>query len=479
MIQIAKIKNIEVDFLLAPRNYTLLYSRINTLVPLYAKHFSKPHSDSSFTTWYLEGNLPQGKLTTFDELNEDDKANVSDLIESIENNISEILKKDTEFKEFFHSLFFVPSFSNIHIVLTEAEPFVVFSGWGCVSNSATSSPNAFKIAQNYPKPNRSRVLVEVVYSDGDIAKNKELYFSYKDSQKIIKTDDNGKRDLGIFKDESLIYVYNIIKGEKKHIHEHIISKEKEICKVVFPKYANGIIKVVNDKNESMPGFNIRYSHNEENESVKTDDLGIYTLLNLEVGKEVSISENDNLTNVKTYVVENEDNEFILKIHQDIYGVATIKVTDQFDTALLNQDIIVHYKNKEKEETSEFNSGDTGYIQINDILIGSEIKAVEKKNLRNEKTYQYDEISNDFVFVIPIHIPENRTITIALIDKKRKPIQYEEISVFFREQEFTLKTDENGKCYFEALDINVGEEFKILKKFEKKRTYSKLKYINPK
>ncbi len=453
MLLLAETSKRDVKYLLAPQNYTGLYNKIKSIMPQHYSFFAKPVVKVNSTNWFFEStqNYKKSDVQSYESISEEQKDLVSDIIEDLKPELLKILKKEPEFKGIADSFFEITSKKDIKVIVTEIDPIVILTHWGCRPSTASSDSDPVSTVVKRPKPNRTNVVIDVKYSDGSIASEKTFYFDYNKLNKKSKTNSEGIRDLGKFKFDSKIDVYDILENEKLFIHSFTVQQNNEY-KVVFPLFADAKVKVINQKKQIIPDTQLIINYEGDSFEKNSGNFGIFDLEQLEVGKEIRISEKDKPENSKIYKVEKDKNTFVFEILQPFYENAIIKVINQFDEIVPNTTLLLEYEGKDKERAErEHSSDENGLINLNEILLGSQIKATEQANTTNIQNYSFTEEENEFIFKIEVAVP--KFVKIRLVErpifllfwKKEKPLANITIDFAYNGENKQAITNEEGIC----------------------------------
>lgn len=573
MILLTKTKNIDVRFLLSPHNYTWIYNVLkenfhpNNLE--YLTFFAKPTVVADTTKWFHDTNekISGSKIKSFDDLSEEDKDNASDLLEIKKAEILPLLKTIKEFEGFHDAFFRVPDINNIKIIEnTDEEPTIILTEWACEPASIKAETDPLSVVINRPKPDRTNVVINVTYSDDNIAADKILYFDYKKiTAKKIKTNKKGQKTLGKFKFGSEITVYEILDDGQQFARHDFVVTEGAKYNVVLPILTNAQIKIINQKKQTLANYNVNIEYLSAINIETSNQLGIIKQENIIVSEKLTISETEKPENNQTYTIEKEKNDFIFQVFQPFYQDVAIKVVNQFDEILPNTFLLIEYEGqntplaerehfadnegmiflknilegttirlKEKENihnidsytvqetdneftfvikqpvyadasikvinqfeetvpnitlkldydakdikhtTTQADSDNEGMIFLKNILENSQIKAIEKENDTNTEIYELTETEKDFIF--RIKTPEATKIYFKLIDHKKRPVADQEIQFTYKDEKYTVKTDQNGGCYLSLMQVNDGDFIETLIKVDKKRKIKKLKFLKKK
>ena len=190
MILLSERPNQEVKFLMAPRNYTAIYNQLALMLPpdlmaLFAKPMQKGHS----TVWFANINRNQvsGNAISYDQLTEDQKNEVADILEIAQTKVSSVLQKNPQAQEWVEELFVLPSTDSIKVFQTSNGLMVNLTEWGSRLLNASDALNPFTTVIRRPRPNRAKVIIQATFTNGSIADNKPFFFKIHNVVKQFKT----------------------------------------------------------------------------------------------------------------------------------------------------------------------------------------------------------------------------------------------------------------------------------------------------
>lgn len=481
MVLLSETLDREVNFILSPHNYIGLYNKLKRYLPEYYTFFARPTKVGNKTKWYFETNkkYKRNQIKSFNELSEELKDTVSDYIEEIKPEISEILKRKSDVKNFYNSFFKIIEEDDIKVIETEYEPIIILTQWACEPNSVETHIDPLNMVINRPRPDRTRVIIEIKYSDGSIANDRKFYYHYKTFDRARKTNQEGLYNFGRFKFGSQISVYDLIDGKKKSVHDITVTEGKEKYEIIFPLFTKAKVKVINQKKKVIPNVDINVEYEDEIQIKNTGKFGFFNINDIEVGKEIKISEKENPKNSKTYKIQKNKNEYILEILEPFYSDAKIKVVNQNGEILPNRLLLIQHEGKDYEkQENEYISDDEGIIELKNILEGSQITATEKDNPKNVQTYILTEENNEFLF--EIFAPPPKFVKIKLVNRKFFWQKYEimkgiTIDFTYNGETRQALTNEEGICILPEGSFINKEKVKTsihLPKKKKKRKKNK-------
>lgn len=481
MLALAKTKDRSIRFLI-PSDYTSLYNSLKNLLPEHYRLFAKPNTLGQTTTWYYEDSesIEGQKVSTYEELSSEAQMTVLDYLEDSKEYIIQQLGHDKFFSKYVKHLFATPSKSDIKVIETDFEPIVVLTQWACSPDDARKGITPLESILIMQENDRVRVKVDFRYTDETVAARIPFVFTYKEVVKEFKSKNDGSYSLGRIKLDSEFSIHIEVNGEQRHLHNFRVVKDGEYI-VYLPLMVSGRAKVINQDKAVIPNADIQLSYGGEVQDYNTGKHGFLKVDNLEVGKTISIAEKHNPENTKTYTINKEQNEFVLEIKESVYADVQLKIMNQRDELLPKRSLLLEYEGKELEfGTRECNSGDSGIIELSQLLVGTQLKATEKDNLENVQTYKVEEQDNEFIFrIVEPDAPAPGKVRINLFEgrkKKKKMIANQELIIRHKGKEYKVLTDEEGWSPFEIEGLEDGDEIEIVTRVPKSKRYKRLKYI---
>jgi hypothetical protein len=471
-------------------NYTQIFELLKKLLGDDCKILARPSTDiSGKINWYFDGKLEPGvKIKKFNELNTYERDNaLLELLEKKKRIEEKVSEKKTEPLNIVELLFITPNGTDNYYAIDNGldhDLLLVITQWAIKLINTDYQPELLTVPWKIDIPKFIHVLINAKYNNGDIAGNKVFYFDFELKTKenetphsvsngSSKTDKNGVKDFKMVRPGSTLKIYDIISGEKKYIHDFIID-EGTMYNVIFPLFADAIVKVINQKNIPVSNFSVIIELEGIQWNNKTDNTGNFKLTNLEVGKKVKLTDSNQEVS-QEYAVEKENNIYILRIIQLLYQDVTITILDQFDRVVKNKDLIIESDKKNNSRgLYEYKSDEFGIIHLKDILEDSDLIVKEKNKVSNIQTYKCSPENKDFIFRIEVPVP--RVIKIKVIDDDEKPLVNREVTIIHKNNKFNVKSDENGYVQIESIDIKDGDNLKILIKTDKKEKFVKLKVL---
>jgi len=447
----------KVDFLLRPHPYLQLHNRLKNLLSKEEyQFFAIPDILNDITNWSvdisgIDRQFGTRGIKSYNDLSDEEKDEISDYIEAIKEKITAKIKNDSTFETIYKKLFLMPDTKDIKIVKTEDGIIPVITQWGCKSNETSSSIDPLAVVIDRPRTNSAKVIVQINYTDGSKAADRDFYFEYNNKPWQHKTNNDGFKNMLRFKIGSQFQVYDLVNGKKAYIKNFEVSQPGDyVALVIFPLLVTGFVKVVNQKDSPLSDREIIIEIEEkDNQTLKTNKSGKIDLDSLEVGKKIKIIEKKNPKNTETFTIAKEQNIFKLVIVCPIPTTATITVKDiDTDEIQLHYQVLVEYEGQKKEYTT----GEEGIIRLDNLIEGKEIKISNNKG-ENLQIHTLKEQNNNYV--LRVQIPKPKFQDIKLIEKKYL-IPYifgpernlENIRVDFKNNKgeiVTRITDKDGVC----------------------------------
>jgi len=457
MLAIVETSNREVAFLLQPRNYTLLYSKLKTILTKEeVSLFCRPDVFSEFTQWSseLDESYPNISINNFDDLSAGEKDEAASVLEIRKAAVLQKLSDNTDFKPVMGELLIVPSSGDIKILRAGTALIPVLTQWGCKSYTTSTTIDPVSIIINQERLARAMVLIEIFYTDGSAASEKEFYLEQYGREAIEETDLKGVYNRGLCKIDSVFSVYLRLDNEKIFVHEFVI-KSGGNYKVIFPYLTDIAIRVIDQSGRIAANWSVLFKYKGIQQELNTDQEGNIFLNNREAWEEITIGEKGNELNSHIYRLEKTDNEYTLQITLPVLATARIKVVDRATNELQNNyAVLVEYEDR----VTEYNTGMGGFIQIDGLMAGKKLKITPKYMPAEPAWFELIEGENDLL--IYITKPEAKFVKIKLIDHRRKPQPNVPIDFTYNGKTCRETTDADGVCILPHESFVDGEKVKV-------------------
>jgi hypothetical protein len=451
MFSLSENRHTESSFILG-QNYTQLYNRLKDALGEKVFLFARPDMLSQTTKWTSE--LPDtikiGAVRSFTELSEAEKDELSDYIENAQYAIEQILQQKTDLKEIIPILFRLPNESDIKVIQTDEGLRPIFTQWGCKTNATNSTIDPVAIAIGRPRADSSKVILEVQYTDGSPAVGKTYFQEYLGKETTQKTNAEGKRDMGRIKHGVSFRVYDIENGQKKYLHTFTVERGGRYL-MLIPLFTEGRVRVINQKQEPIAQVSVQIVHDNTNKTLKTNELGIIELADLEVGKEIFVCLADDSTNQTTSTIKRENNEFILRIFEPVYSEARIEVRNEQNQPETNYRVWVDYDGKKEELVTN----EQGVIHLPRLLVGKELRATDTLNTSNTVAQKIVEGEN--ILLLQIHRLQPKMVQVRLVNHRKAPLPNIPIDFAYNTQKKTLTTNEPDALCWLPFDTFVNKE----------------------
>jgi hypothetical protein len=436
-----------------PSNYTQVYNKLQTLLSKEQQSFfARPDIVSSRIKWSsdIETSKP---IRSFQSLSAEEKDEVADYLEKQEKSIKASLKNDNEIKRFLDNLFLIPSEASIKVITTEKGLIAVLTEWGSVSNTSTSEINPVSMLINRPRSTTSRVVVKILYTDGTVASDKVFYYRYAAGNEIpSRANQDGIRDFGRFKIGSEFKIFDKVNGLPVNEHTFTVSNDDEYL-VYFPLYTKATLKVIDQKDRIVSDLEVGIKTENNQNFYKTDARGVIELDNLEVGKQITAFEKGKSENVQTYTIEKEDNNFVLRVFQEVSVSLIVEVLDEENEIQFHYPVLIEYNGTE----TEYDTQAAGEIRLSSLEENKTVRIIDKNKIDNFVTHTLQEGKNKVQ--LKIIKPQKQFVRVLLINHKDEPIPAIPIDFAYQKETVSKTTDEKGICVLAHEDLVDGEKIK--------------------
>lgn len=193
------------------------------------------------------------------------------------------------------------------------------------------------------------------------------------------------------------------KGNPDNTQTHTIEKEGNtfILKVFRPIMLANTLKVINQKDEVQAGYPVIVAYNEQENKYVTNEEGLVTLDDLEVGKQVKIIDQNKIDNFQTYIIQEECEQFVLRITTPEAKFVTVRLLGYKGEPLPN--IPIDFEYAAKTQTLTTSNGEPTEDQgkcvfpYGDFQDGEKVKATvhlpakPKKNKKDTSTEKREKL----------------------------------------------------------------------------------------
>lgn len=441
----------KIKYLLHPNNnYAQIYDSLKDILPEQYMIFASPvynQTETVINYW----NYPTGtKEYSLDEITDEAlKAKVANKLLTSKRKIESILSS-TKLKDIVSLLFETPSDKDIKYIQAENKSYIVLTSWACLYEKNEYKKSTVETyIEKYVK-NTQNVVIKLIYRDKTPVIDKEFYYFYEDFEERVYSNFEGKKSLGAWLIGAIFKVYDKKEGEKIFVHDIEVIKGKEVYEVVFILYVKATLTVKNQKDEIYANRKILIKYRDTEKEYITDENGIIELSELEAEEELFVKDFEKQNISETYEITKEENAFEFIIFRPIPTTSTIVVIDEeTNEEQTNYPVLIKYEGDEKER----NTGEKAIIEIENLVVGKDIKISDKYNKENFQIHELKEHRNDYILKIPIS--KSNSLKIKVIEHRyfipfiwgRKK-NLENIVVDFinnKGEKITRTTDENGYC----------------------------------
>jgi hypothetical protein len=194
MITLCTSNNSKLKLLLLPLNYTQLYNKLKVVLSQNEfSFFAKPESNGNNTFWTYDVSSTNS-YKSFDSLQEDEKENAIDELESLKYSVFKKLNesKDKDLKSIVSSLFAVPDNESIKAIFLDNKWKIVITQWGCSNLNANSGSDTISALFAKPRLNSDIVILNFLdkYSKETVS-NFPFSINYQNVTLSFVSDQNG------------------------------------------------------------------------------------------------------------------------------------------------------------------------------------------------------------------------------------------------------------------------------------------------
>jgi hypothetical protein len=456
MITLCTSNNIKLKLLLLPLNYTQLYNKLKVVLSQNEfSFFAKPESNGNNTFWTYDVSSTNS-YKSFDNLQEDEKENAIDELESLKYSVFKKLNesKDKDLKSIVSSLFAVPDNESIKAIFLDNKWKIVITQWGCSNLNANSGSDTISALFAKPRLNSDIVILNFLdkYSKETVS-NFPFSINYQNVTLSFVSDQNGNYNRGRCKIGSDFIVNASLNKKNRELAKFEVLKGHQY-NVFVPSYQDISIKVINQKGEPIINAEIEYKNLDKADFFITNDEGLIFFNDVETGTEIDLLDKLTSKSLKLKIEKDKDYyEFVVERTKFFEAVVTVvnvinEVLPDFELAMLKND-----------NTANLITDSNGKLLINGCKAEEEIVFLNLKNSNNKVTCKIKEdAANEFTIVIEEII--NRDIKVSFIDYKKRPIKNKYVVFKVGDKKINVKTNEQGDCIFKELDFTNNQKVEV-------------------
>ncbi|HMD01143.1 MAG TPA: hypothetical protein VKH37_13365, partial [Ferruginibacter sp.] len=362
-------------------------------------------------------------------------------------------------------IFTVPESSDIKAVNQNDEWTPVLVQWGCTSNTVTSNIDPLSTLLFRPRNTTDLVSINVLYTNGEVAADKQFYIDYNGRQSKEKTNSDGIYHRGRCKIGTSLDAFEIVNNERAYVHHFTVTKGGTY-QAIFPFLTSANVTVVDQKNIPLPNAKILVTVNDVETEYTVNEAGMIRLENLEAGKDVLIKDAEGGSG-KQYAVAKDNNEFVFQVVLHQYAPVTITVVDHQNIPQANYSMVV----EQGGATKEYMTDENGTIRLSKVMVESMVKASSVAPPQNVMSWQVAEKDNNFIYMLG----PAKEVRVRLVDRKDKPMPGIKIDFTYNGKTQTMTTNESGVCILPHSSFVDKEKVKVfihMPKKEKKKKAEK-------
>lgn len=454
---------------LLKRNYEGVYSRLlEVLSADEVRLFASVQSLKREMIWDTNDGI---SYRSYSATSEEDKDEVSDILQDYKEQILPKLKHDRELGGIANELFIVPAENDIYVGKREDGSIAVkLTRWACRKSRGETNNDPLYAIVNRPKSNHFPAQIRIRYSDGSLYAQMPFIFTYRDRVKSFKTNQDGDYSLGLLKKE---VEFSIQQSETatETIHYFTMSEEQQLYEAVFPYKINFNIEVIDQKGATVPNVAINVDYDNYHRKHTSDSEGNITISDIELTTaQLVLTETEQSDNQQTFELNKETNTIIFKVYRKYLANALVKVIDENDEPISDYPLSIDLG--EKQLDGQTNS--IGVVNLGRLEVVQQIIV----NTENEsKTFEVKEGDNEFILKITLPLPPPpEMVQVKLINHKNEPLPNIPMTFNIGKEEHHEITDENGVCHFEKSTFTdkgkVNVKITTKKKNGKDKLYNK-------
>lgn len=457
--------NSEIDFLLQGSLYESLYAKIQEVLNAEeASVFCQIERKRNECLWYGEESWNYRPLSG---LSEEEKFNLSDILAEKKAEVLPKLKTNKVLFPHAEALFSIPSEEDIYQVQKpDGTVGVALSRWAI--KLTLSSENADPIIKliNIPKPDHYPVSVAIRYSDGAPFASEPFFFYYQDnSAKRLKTNEKGHFQLGQLK-EGRPFVIRQLKEDSEE-QRFIVDKEQSVYPVIFPRYIDFSVLVINQEGTPMVNQEIHLIKSGEERVYRTGEDGEFLVESVLLDNERIELTTFGGDFSQTYPLNIETEQLVFRLEEKMFGELTLLVKDQHDKPYGNYLVKV----EEDEDTSDYRTNKEGRVELGAVEYKKELSFVDGKDPDNKIDYTVQKGAQEVV--LRVDRPVIPPVKVRLLNHKKEPIPAVPLDLRIGESVYQRKTNEEGVSFWDKKIFTDQEKVKLGIRLKTKRGKEKV------
>ncbi len=422
-------------------NYSQIYSKLKrVLSPEELLCFARVDIRTNDSIWYID--RPE-KGVSYPKATPAQQAAAGEVLLNIKEKLRMAFEKDAEMYPYVNTLFKVPADDRIYLFPNgDGGVAVTLAPWGCsfLRQQRDFNPVGHIIQQ--AEKDIIDVQVQASYSDGSIIADQTLYFCYGSLNKAMNTNAEGVLQPGKLRIASEFVIANTADRSQDEV-ACVVEKNKTNYPIVFPFYVEASVQVLNQLDEPMPNYDVHALHSQKEELLHTDSEGYFNIGRIVLDNNpLRLVSAANKALFQEYALQKEENQLVFKITDDIKRTAILRIQEK-GTAKPLENYPIQLRSE--EQTSHYTSDNEGNAIINDLSIDQNIEVIDGKNEYNYKQYTIQQQDNNFIF--EVELPKEKTVTILVLDHKKKPLINHPVDIKWGEQFHKRVTNNKGELYF--------------------------------
>jgi|GEM_PF-1864330 len=457
--------NSEIDFLLQGSLYESLYAKIQEVLNAEeASVFCQIERKRNECLWYGGESWNYRPLSG---LSEEEKFILSDILAEKKAKILPKLKTNRVLSPHAEALFRIPSEEDIYQVQKpDGTIGVALSRWAVKLTLSSDDADPIIKLINIPKPDHYPVSVDIQYSDGaPFAKEPFLFFYQDNSAKQLKTNEKGHFKLGQLKEGRSFVIRQL--NEDSEEQRFIVDKEQSVYPVIFPRYIDFSVLVINQEGTPMVNQEIHLIKNGEERIYHTGEDGEFLVESVLLDNESIELTTPGGDFSQTYPLNIETEQLVFRLEEKMFGELTLLVKDQHDKPY--GDYLV--KVEQGEDTSDYRTNKEGRIELGAVEYKKELSFVDGKDPDNKIDYTVQKGAQEVV--LRVDRPVIPPVKVRLLNHKKEPMPAVPLDLRIGESVHQGKTNEEGTSFWDKKVFTDQEKVKLGIRLKTKRGKEKV------
>lgn len=307
------------------------------------------------------------------------------------------------------------------------------------------------------------MILTITDKNGNNLSNLDIYFQYKDTHKIFKTNADGLMALTGLDKGAVVHCY-IDENEKESFD---FEENKELTIAFALATEDMLFVVARQDGEAASNLEIQFEYNGETIVSETDNTGQITLSNVPINTKVKAFQlfKGQEVNTEHFLCERDKAQYFY-VAEELFEKATmkLKLVDKKNQVIKKSDLRFKLEDKEFETVTD----QQGCISIENMKLGSVVECKQLifgKSLKWHK-FIFDSGTEEYIIHGESRSPDDNyesdyttvSLKLRLVGSKSEPVANAIIVLDYAGRAHNKYTNANGEIQVD--DVPIGEKVKV-------------------